>query len=114
VLSDVKSLQKHADFNPKNPNRARALLGVFGRNLGGFHVESASGGYPGYEFLASQVVEIDKVNPQTAARLLTPFALWRKLDERRQQDIQTGLLWMCVRCVCLFLFPLLPLFHSSF
>ena len=39
----------------------------------------------GYEFLADRVIELDPLNPQVAARMVTPLSRWRRYDDDRQQ-----------------------------
>ncbi len=81
ALEHVKVLVKHADFHYTNPNRVRSVLGVFGRlNLLGFHREDGEG----YVFLAEQVLKLDAINPQVAARIVAPFTHWQRYDEKRQ------------------------------
>lgn len=81
VLQRVKALLQHPAFDIKNPNKVRALIGSFcHNNLVQFHAEDGSG----YEFLADQVLVLDKLNPQIAARLLTPMTYWHCYNERRQ------------------------------
>lgn len=80
VVSKVKQLKMHPDFTLSNPNRARSLIGAFSANLYYFH--SADG--TGYEFVADSIIEIDKLNPQVAARMVTAFAPWRTFDESRR------------------------------
>ncbi len=87
-LAQVKQLLEHADFDIRNPNKVRSLIGAFcGQNHLGFH--DASG--EGYEFLADQVLILDKLNPQIASRLLTPLTRWRKFSATRQGLMQAQL-----------------------
>lgn len=87
-LTKVKQLLEHADFDIRNPNKVRSLIGAFcGQNHVGFH--DASG--EGYEFLADQVLVLDKLNPQIASRLLTPLTRWRKFSAKRQGLMQAQL-----------------------
>lgn len=87
-LAQVKQLLKHPDFDIRNPNKVRSLIGAFcAQNHVGFH--DASG--EGYEFLADQVLVLDKLNPQIASRLLTPLTRWRKFSAKRQGLMQTQL-----------------------
>lgn len=87
-LAQVKQLLKHPDFDIRNPNKVRSLIGAFcAQNHVGFH--DASG--EGYEFLADQVLVLDKLNPQIASRLLTPLTRWRKFSAQRQGLMQTQL-----------------------
>lgn len=52
-----------------------------------FH--DAAGG--GYEFLADAVLELDGINPQICARLVSAFNAWRRFDESRQTLMKTQL-----------------------
>ena len=75
----VEELARHPDFTHANPNRARALVGAFSVNQRAFH---AAGG-AGYRFLADNLIALDRLNPQTAAKLLPPLGRWRRFDEAR-------------------------------
>ena len=87
-LAQVKQLLQHADFDIRNPNKVRSLIGAFcGQNHVGFH--DASG--EGYEFLADQVLVLDKLNPQIASRLLMPLTRWKKFSAKRQGLMQAQL-----------------------
>jgi aminopeptidase N len=88
TLARVTALRNHADFNIKNPNRVRALLGTFSvRNQVRFHERSGAG----YRLLADAVLELDAINPQVAARLVGPFVQWRRLDEVRSEAMRAEL-----------------------
>jgi aminopeptidase N len=81
-LGRVEALLQHKDFTLRNPNKVRSLIGVFcGQNHMGFHDKSGSG----YKFLADRIIELDKLNPQTAARLLTPLTRWKNYDSSRKE-----------------------------
>jgi aminopeptidase N len=81
TLEQVKSLMQHQAFNIKNPNKVRALIGTFcHHNPVHFHAINGSG----YIFLADQVIALNILNPQIAARLLSALNRWRKYDEPRQ------------------------------
>ncbi len=75
----VEELARHPDFTLANPNRARALIGAFSANQRAFHHVSGRG----YRFLGDQLIALDKLNPQTAARMLPPLGRWRRFDEAR-------------------------------
>jgi len=75
----VAALAQHRDFSLANPNRARALVGAFGVNQRAFHVA----GGEGYRWLADRLLELDALNPQTAAKLLPPLGRWRRFDPAR-------------------------------
>jgi aminopeptidase N len=88
TLSRVKQLLNHPAFEIRNPNKVRSVIGAFcGQNAVGFHDSSGAG----YEFLADQVLVLDKLNPQIAARLLTPLTRWKKFDAKRQAMMQAQL-----------------------
>jgi aminopeptidase N len=81
ALADVRRLLDHPAFEIRNPNKVYALIGGFaGGNPVRFH--DPSGG--GYEFLADQVLRLDRLNPQVASRMVKMFARWRKYDAQRQ------------------------------
>ncbi len=75
----VEELASHPDFSLANPNRARSLVGAFGVNQRAFHQADGRG----YRFLADQLIALDKLNPQTAAKLLPPLGRWRRFDDKR-------------------------------
>lgn len=82
ALDRVKELMDHADFEPDNPNKIRALIGGFVRgNPRHFHASDGSG----YRFLKDQILRIDRFNPQIAARLAEPLSQWHQFDDHRQQ-----------------------------
>ena len=75
----VAALATHPDFTLANPNRARSLVGAFGANQRAFNAIDGRG----YRFLADQLIALDRINPQTAAKLLPPLGRWRRFDARR-------------------------------
>ncbi|MFN3433389.1 MAG: aminopeptidase N [Sphingomonas sp.] len=75
----VAELARHPDFTLANPNRARSLVGAFGANQRAFNAADGSG----YRFLADQLIALDRLNPQTAAKLLPPLGRWRRFDAHR-------------------------------
>jgi aminopeptidase N len=76
------------DFNLRNPNRVRALIGAFAAgNPLRFHDASGAG----YAFLAERILEIDRTNPQLAARLIDPLGRWRRFDRARQAKMKSEL-----------------------
>lgn len=88
ALDEVRALLAHEAFDIKTPNKVRALIGVFAnQNLSGFH---RADGY-GYDFLAEQMLAIDKLNPQLAARLTTALESWRKLEPARRRGAEAAL-----------------------
>jgi len=81
VLQRIKKLMQHEAFSLINPNKVRSLIGRFcAGNITHFHAVDGSG----YEFLADQVLALDSMNPQIAARLIQSMSRWRRYDEKRQ------------------------------
>ncbi len=80
----ARALTEHADFDMKNPNRFRAVLGGLTGNAAGFHHVSGRG----YTLLADWLIRLDPVNPQTTARMCTAFETWRRYDGERQTMIR--------------------------
>ncbi|GAA0738377.1 aminopeptidase N [Sphingomonas japonica] len=79
AVDQVEELAKHRDFTLANPNRARALVGMFSVNQRAFHHPSGRG----YRFVADQLLALDKLNPQTAAKLVPPLGRWKRFDDDR-------------------------------
>jgi len=88
-LADVRALLEHEAYDGTNPNTVRSVINTFaGANPAAFHAADGSG----YDFVAEQVVALDKRNPQVAARLATAFNSWRRFDESRQELMKGALL----------------------
>lgn len=88
TLLRVKGLMKHPAFSMTNPNNVRAVIGQFCRNNPvNFHAKDGSG----YKFLAEQIIELNKLNPQIAARQLGAFNSWQQYDADRQAMIKNAL-----------------------
>ncbi len=87
ALDTVISLSSHVDFDWKNPNRYRSLIGAFATNHAEFHRADGRG----YSFVADWLIELDRINPQTTARLCGVFETWKRYDENRQALIKTQL-----------------------
>ena len=87
-LSRVQALIQHDAFTMKNPNRMRSVVTSFAfQNIVNFHNKDGSG----YGFLADCVIELNGINPQMAARMLSPLTRWRKYDQARQALMKTQL-----------------------
>ncbi|GJL84756.1 MAG: aminopeptidase N [Micavibrio sp.] len=88
TIQIVKKLKQHPDFNIKNPNRVRSLYSAFAMmNPVRFHAADGSG----YNFLTEAVIELNEINPQIAARLLTPMKDWKRYTEDRQDLMKAAL-----------------------
>lgn len=75
----VAQLGQHKAFTLNNPNRVRSLYGAFAGNQWAFHHKSGKG----YRLVADCIIALDKLNPQTAARLVPPLGRWKRFDEGR-------------------------------
>ena len=81
VMDEVLALYSHTDFDISNPNRVRALVAGFAMNNPvAFHAADGRG----YSFLTDCVIELDALNPQLAARLVTPLTRWSRLIDTQQ------------------------------
>jgi aminopeptidase N len=88
VLGHVLELMRHPAFQMNNPNRVRSLIHAFClSNPGGFH---AADGVT-YAFWAEQVIALDEINPQVAARLARGLDRWRQFAVRYQRPMKAAL-----------------------
>jgi len=92
ALQRVQALMSHEAYDGTNPNRVRALVSMFANaNPAAFHKLDGSG----YEFIASQVLDLANRNPQIAARLCSAFSAWKKHDPARQALMKAQLVRIC-------------------
>lgn len=88
TLERVVELSQHPDFSLKNPNRLRSLVGSFcAGNQVRFHRADGAG----YAFLGQVVSDLDELNPQQAARMVSIFNPWRRFDADRQALMKSEL-----------------------
>jgi aminopeptidase N len=80
TLARARQLLGHPAFDIKVPNKVYALVRAFAANHVRFHAADGTG----YAFLAERVLELDRLNPQVAARMARGFDRWRKFDAARQ------------------------------
>jgi aminopeptidase N len=81
ALTRVQTLMSHPDFDMKNPNKVRSLVGQFANNNPvNFHRLDGEG----YRLLTDVVIELNAVNPQIASRLLNPLTKWRNYAGRKE------------------------------
>ena len=84
----IRKLMEHPAFSMTNPNRARSLLFAFcNNNAAQFHATDGSG----HAFWAEQVITLDKINPQVAARLARSMDRWRKFTPALQASMKMAL-----------------------
>jgi aminopeptidase N len=87
-VAAVRELMKHPAFTLKNPNRARSLIFSFcNGNPSQFHALDGSG----YQFWAEQVIALNAINPQVAARLARSLDRWRKYAPALQTKMRSAL-----------------------
>ncbi|WP_304615112.1 aminopeptidase N [Paracoccus sp. (in: a-proteobacteria)] len=87
AVAIAERLAARPDFDWKNPNRFRALLGGLAANHAGFHAADGSG----YAFTADWLTRMDAVNPQIAARMSTAFETWPRYDAARRDHAGNAL-----------------------
>lgn len=81
ILARLDLLQAHSQFSIKNPNKVRSLIGSFAfYNTRGFHAIDGSG----YRYVVNYLIKLDKLNPQVAARIITPLLQLRRYNEKHQ------------------------------
>uniref|UniRef100_A0A8R7QE42 Aminopeptidase N n=1 Tax=Triticum urartu TaxID=4572 RepID=A0A8R7QE42_TRIUA len=79
-VANVQKLLAHPAFDMRNPNKVYSLIGGFCGSPVSFHAKDGSG----YKFLGEVVLQLDKINPQVASRMVSAFSRWRRYDETRQ------------------------------
>ena len=87
TLPRVHELLSHPAFDIKVPNKVYALIRAFASN----HVRCHAADGSGYAFLADQVIRLDALNPQVAARMARAFDRWKKFDAGRQAKARAAL-----------------------
>ena len=83
----AEKLVAQEDFNLKNPNRFRAVIGGLAGNTAGFHDASGAG----YRFVAEWLKKLDPINPMTSARMATVFETLARYDGDRQGQMRDAL-----------------------
>ncbi|KAI3923381.1 hypothetical protein MKW98_026974 [Papaver atlanticum] len=86
-VENVRKLLKHRAFDLRNPNKVRSLIGGFCASPVNFHAKDGSG----YKFLGEIVLQLDKLNPQGASRMVSALSRWRRYDETRQAHAKAQL-----------------------
>ena len=87
AVARARDLAAWPDFDWKNPNRFRALIGGLTANHAGFHAADGSG----YDFVAEWLMRLDPVNPQTTARMCSVFETLPRYDATRQAHARAAL-----------------------
>ena len=88
TLTNVKALMKHPLFKITTPNKVRALIGTFATaNPTQFNRPDGAG----YDFVAATALDVDRINPQVAARLLGAFRSYTALEPGRRAKAKSAL-----------------------
>jgi aminopeptidase N len=87
TLVRVNELLHHPAFDIKVPNKVYSLIRAFASNHVRFHAADGAG----YAFLADQVIALNALNPQVAARMARGFDRWTRFDENRKLKAKTQL-----------------------
>ena len=86
TVAAVRALMALPDFSLRNPNRARAVVFRFCLdNPGNLHTPE------GYDFWAEQVLALDALNPEVAARLSRAFDNWARHEPVARAGMQAAL-----------------------
>jgi aminopeptidase N len=75
-VADIRELMRHDLFSMTNPNRIRSVIGSFSRNSLQFHCKE------GYQLLTEVIIELDRLNPQIAARFVGIYNHWRRFTQK--------------------------------
>lgn len=88
TVQTARELMKHPAFTLRNPNRARALVFQFClNNARGMHHPDGTG----YAFWAEQVLALDALNPEIAARLARALDNWSRFVPALRTPMQAAL-----------------------
>ncbi|GAB2273903.1 Puromycin-sensitive aminopeptidase [Dionaea muscipula] len=79
-VENVRKLLNHPAFDLCNPNKVYSLVGGFCGSPVNFHAKDGSG----YKFLGEMVIQLDKINPRVASRIVSALSRWRRYDDTRQ------------------------------
>ncbi len=87
-VARVRELMESDLFSLKNPNRVRALIGMF---ASANPVAFSRGDGAGFDLVADVILQLDRLNPQVAARLATTFRNWRTYEPVRMAKAREAL-----------------------
>ncbi|NCF64220.1 MAG: aminopeptidase N, partial [Gammaproteobacteria bacterium] len=84
----VRRLLDHEAFSIGNPNKVRSLIGAFAMaNPTAFHAADGSG----YRLHSGQILALDALNPQVAARMASAFNSWHRQEAVRRALMKSEL-----------------------
>ncbi len=84
----IEQLFSHPKFDRMAPNAIRAVLGGFSKNIELFH--SLDG--QGYLYMADKLIEVDKINPITASRMVKVFSKWKTYVAKNKEGMYQSIL----------------------
>ena len=88
TLKRVEGLLAHPSYDPRNPNRVRALVHAFCfGNPTRFHAADGRG----YRFWCERMRELDPLNPEVAARLAGALSHFRRYDDTRRERMAAAM-----------------------
>ena len=87
TVERVRQLTTHPAFTLHNPNKVYALLGSFGVNQLNLHAADGAG----YRLMTEQVLALDAINPQIAARMARHFERYRRFEPGRRALMRSAL-----------------------
>jgi len=87
-IANIEKLLSHSKFDWKAPNAVRAVLGGFSKNIALFHSSDGQG----YSFLAEKLIEVDKINPITASRMVKVFSKWKTYIDINKSEMYKAIL----------------------
>ena len=88
TLERVKKLSRSSVFDKNNPNKIYALYVAFSQqNTFGFHSRATES----YSFIADEVIDLDKRNPQVASRLVRAFNQWKCFADPQRSEQKKAL-----------------------
>ena len=88
TISHLEELMAHPAFDDNSPNKIRSVLGVFcAMNVTQFHAPDGAA----YQFMAKQLIALDKRNPQIAARMALSLTRMSAYDTARQERMKAAL-----------------------
>ena len=88
AVERIRALGESSAFSLQNANHVRSLINAFAYvNEVNFHAEDGSG----YRFIAEKVIELDPINPTSAATLAKTLTNWLKFGNLRQRLMRGAL-----------------------
>ncbi len=87
-INVIEKLLSHSKFDWKAPNAIRAVLGGFSKNIELFHSPDGQG----YFYMADKLIEVDKINPITASRMVKIFSKWKTYVNKNKEGMYQSIL----------------------